>query len=83
MTVKLWDIEKGMDINTLHAHDQLIQDVVWDYYGTTYATSCKDKSVRIIDARSAEVAQASTSFLLVSRMSRIQEFFFVFFSIFM
>lgn len=57
MTVKLWDIEKGMDINTLHAHDQLIQDVVWDYYGTTYATSCKDKSVRIIDARSAEVAQ--------------------------
>lgn len=59
MTVKLWDIEKAMEINTLEAHDQLIQDIVWDYLGTTYATSCKDKSVRIIDARSPVVAQAS------------------------
>lgn len=59
MTVKLWDIEAGMNINTLSAHDQLIQDIVWDYYGNTYATSCKDKSLRIIDARSPQVAQAS------------------------
>lgn len=59
MTVKLWDIEAGMNINTLTAHDQLIQDIVWDYYGNTYATSCKDKSLRIIDARSPQVAQAS------------------------
>lgn len=59
MTVKLWDIEKGMEINTLDAHDQLIQDIVWDYIGTTYATSCKDKCVRIIDARAPVVAQVS------------------------
>lgn len=59
MTVKLWDIEAGMNINTLSAHDQLIQDIVWDYYGNNYATSCKDKSLRIIDARSPQVAQAS------------------------
>lgn len=66
MTVKLWDIEKGMNINTLEAHDQLIQDVVWDYYGTTYATSCKDKSVRIIDARSPQVAQVLVPEVLVT-----------------
>lgn len=59
MTVKLWDIEAGMNINTLSAHDMLIQDIVWDYYGNNYATSCKDKSLRIIDARSPQVAQAS------------------------
>lgn len=57
MTVKLWDIEAGMNINTLSAHEQLIQDIVWDFYGNTYATSCKDKSLRIIDARSPQVAQ--------------------------
>ncbi|CAN0468067.1 unnamed protein product, partial [Ectocarpus sp. 12 AP-2014] len=58
MTVKLWDIEAGMNINTLSAHEQLIQDIVWDFYGNTYATSCKDKSLRIIDARSPQVAQS-------------------------
>lgn len=57
MTVKLWDIEKGMEMNTLDAHEQLIQDIVWDFYGSTYATSCKDKCIRIIDSRTPEVAQ--------------------------
>ena len=56
-SVKLWDIEKGMEINTLSdAHDQLIQDIVWDYTGSVYTTSSKDKHVRICDARANCVA---------------------------
>lgn len=58
-TVKLWDIEAQREMSTLDAavHDnQLIQDCVWDYYGSSYATSCKDKGIRIVDARSATVA---------------------------
>lgn len=55
--VKLWDIQKGCEMNCLStAHDQLIQDIVWDYTGKEYATSCKDKNIRIVDARSATVA---------------------------
>jgi len=55
-TIKIWDIEKGHEVVTLdHEHEQLIQDVVWDYSGTTYTTSSKDKHVRIIDARSSQV----------------------------
>jgi coronin-1B/1C/6 len=55
--VKLWDIEKGSQMISLDgAHEQLIQDVVWDYMGTTYATSCKDKNIRIVDARSNAIA---------------------------
>ncbi|KAG5192143.1 hypothetical protein JKP88DRAFT_204540 [Tribonema minus] len=54
--IKLWDIEKSVEINTLAAHDQLIQDIVWDYTGANYATTCKDKSVRICDARAAKVS---------------------------
>jgi coronin-1B/1C/6 len=55
--VKLWDIEKGMEINSLNdGHEQLIQDIVWDYTGQVYTTSSKDKHVRICDARTATVA---------------------------
>jgi coronin-1B/1C/6 len=54
--VKLWDIQKQEEINTLSVHDQLIQDIVWDYTGNQYATSSKDKHIRLVDARSASVA---------------------------
>jgi len=54
--VKLWDIEKGVEIASLNdSHEQLIQDIVWDYKGNTYATSSKDKNVRLVDARSSTI----------------------------
>lgn len=49
----------GMEMNTVSVHEQLIQDIVWDYYGNCFATSCKDKTIRIVDARLPQVAQAS------------------------
>lgn len=49
-TVKTWDIEAGEAISTLECSN-LTQDIVWDVRGNNYATSNKDKSVRIIDAR--------------------------------
>lgn len=56
-TVKLWDIEKGTQMNSLNdVHEQLIQDIVWSYNGNQYATSCKDKHVRLIDARTATLS---------------------------
>jgi coronin-1B/1C/6 len=52
-TVKLWDIEKGAEFQNNHgSNDQLIQEIVWDFTGANYATSSKDKSVRIFDGRS-------------------------------
>jgi coronin-1B/1C/6 len=60
-TVKLWDIEKGREINSLNdVHDQLIQELVWDYTGSIYATSSKDKNVRFVDARTASLANTIT-----------------------
>lgn len=55
-TVKLFDIEKGKELNSFEGCDQLIHDIAWDYSGRLYATSCKDKIVRLVDARSAEEA---------------------------
>jgi coronin-1B/1C/6 len=54
--VKLFDIEKGSEINSFEGCDQLIHDVAWDYSGRLYAVSSKDKIVRLVDARSAEEA---------------------------
>jgi len=53
-TVKTWDIEKGEAATTLELPD-LTQDLVWDFKGDNFATSCKDKKVRIADGRIASV----------------------------
>lgn len=52
-SVKLWDVEKGVcAVSNDETHPDLILDLAWDYYGNQYATTCKDKTVRICDARS-------------------------------
>lgn len=56
-TVKLWDIEKGGEIVNFDVDsDNLIQDLAWNHTGGVLATSCKDKIVRLYDARSGTVA---------------------------
>jgi len=54
-TVKTWDIEAGSAISTLETSN-LTQDIVWDVRGDNYATSNKDKSVKIVDGRTGEVS---------------------------
>lgn len=54
--VKLWDIEKGVEMHSLSDHENLIQDIQWDHVGKTYATSSKDKHLRIVDPRENRVA---------------------------
>ena len=54
--VKLWDIEKGTCAWTNgDAHEDIIQDLVWDYYGNNLATTSKDKFIRFFDARSGSM----------------------------
>lgn len=54
-TVKLWDIEAGQELATFDEMQELCQDIVWDYKGDNYATTCKDKAVRFVDARATKV----------------------------
>ncbi|DAZ95173.1 TPA: hypothetical protein N0F65_012427 [Lagenidium giganteum] len=56
-SVRLWDIEKGSEIvNMAPFGDNLIQDLAWSWTGNTLATTCKDKMVRLYDARSGQIA---------------------------
>lgn len=54
-TVKLWDIEAGQELSTFDEMQDLCQDIVFDYKGDNYATACKDKAVRFVDARASRV----------------------------
>mmetsp|Transcript_8558 Transcript_8558/g.8120 ORF Transcript_8558/g.8120 Transcript_8558/m.8120 type:complete len:449 (-) Transcript_8558:306-1652(-) len=50
-TVKIWDVEKNEVISSFEDFNDLVQDIVWNHNGDRYATSCKDKIVRLMDAR--------------------------------
>ena len=49
MSTQVWDIEKGSESASCEEHKQLIQDIVWDHEGKVWATSSKDKKLRLGD----------------------------------
>lgn len=53
-TVKVWDVETGQAVSTFEQISDLSQDIVWDVRGDSYATSNKDKTLRIIDGRTGK-----------------------------
>jgi coronin-1B/1C/6 len=54
-TVKLWDIESAQELATFDEMKDLCHDIIWDYRGDNYATACKDKAVRFVEARASRV----------------------------
>jgi coronin-1B/1C/6 len=55
-TVKVWDVESQQDISTFSDIPNLVHDIVWDFKGETYACSCKDRNIRIVDPRTGALA---------------------------
>lgn len=57
-SVKIWDVETGSVKLDIPGHKNIIQSFNWNWNGTQFATSSKDKLCRIFDARGQkEVAQ--------------------------
>jgi len=57
-SVKIWDIEKGKDVLSVDAqHTDIIQSGDWNRNGSLFATSSKDKKLRLIDPRTNKVVQ--------------------------
>jgi len=54
-TVRLWDIEKGKEGLKVDGHEDTIQSLSWSYDTSNFATSSKDKLLRIFDPRSKKV----------------------------
>jgi len=52
--VRMWDIEKGKECLKVDGGDDTIQSLSWNYDTSNFATSSKDKNVRIIDPRAGK-----------------------------
>ena len=57
LTIKLWDVEKGVEKQEITGHMEIIQSVAWNYNGTLVATTCRDKKLRVFDVRSNKIVQ--------------------------
>jgi len=59
LEVKLWDVEAGKVLDTIKGHSDIIQCLAWNANGSQFATTCKDKKIRLSDPRTEKTAQES------------------------
>ncbi|CAF0795784.1 unnamed protein product [Brachionus calyciflorus] len=53
--VILWNLEKAEPIRIVSCHNDTIQSMNWNRDGSLFATTCKDKKLRVIEPRSGKV----------------------------
>jgi coronin-2 len=51
----LWNVQRAEPIQVYHCHPDSIQSITWNRNGSLFATTCKDKHIRVIDARSGQI----------------------------
>ena len=62
----IWNTRTGDALSEIAGtHGDLIQSVAWNYDGSFIATTCKDKKIRVINARTGEVCQVRNGYWAV------------------
>lgn len=56
--IVLWDVGNGCALTEISCHPDNPLSVSWNYDGSLLATTCKDKTLRVIDPRSSKVVQS-------------------------
>ncbi|KAI7796422.1 coronin-6 isoform X3 [Triplophysa rosa] len=51
----IWNVGTGEPLITMDEHPDLIYNVSWNYNGSLFCTSCKDRRIRVCDPRKNEV----------------------------
>ncbi|GAA6059325.1 hypothetical protein JCM10212_005905 [Sporobolomyces blumeae] len=54
--VKVWDVEHQKAVYTSDTHADMVQSIDWDWAGSVYSTTCKDKKLRLFDPRTGSAA---------------------------
>lgn len=54
LTVRVWDVVKGLEMATLTGHGDAVLDQNWALAGDRLVTSCRDKMLRIFDPRQSK-----------------------------
>ncbi|KAJ2521694.1 Coronin-like protein crn1 [Coemansia sp. RSA 1939] len=60
-TVKIWDVSSGQVRQTLGGFKDAILSIAWNYDGSLIAATCRDKKLRIFDARTGSLLQEGSS----------------------
>lgn len=55
----VWNVGTGEVLVEITVHPDMIYSISWDYNGSRIATTCKDKKIRVLDARSGDVLQVT------------------------
>jgi len=51
----IWNVVDGSAVNQISAHHDTIYSISWNHIGSAFATTCKDRIIRVIDPRSGHV----------------------------
>ena len=62
LSIRAWDIEKQAQVGAFSDHPDLIQSFEWNANGSSIASSCKDRNIRIFDLRTAAPANVFAGF---------------------
>lgn len=58
-SIIIWNLETGEAAVEIDCHPDLIFSMDWNTNGSLIATTCKDKKIRVINARNGEVKKVS------------------------
>ena len=61
----VWNVETEEVLMRYTEFPDLIYSICWDYNGSRIATTCKDKKIRVLDARKGENLNVSPHALLL------------------
>ncbi|CAF2989043.1 unnamed protein product [Rotaria sp. Silwood2] len=53
--VVLWNVERAEPIQVYRCHPDAIQSIAWNRNGSLFATTCKDKNIRVIEPRTGRI----------------------------
>jgi len=55
--IKVWDVEAQAEALSFNGHSDFIQSFEWNRKGSLFATTCKDKNIRVYDPRNSGAVQ--------------------------
>ena len=70
--IAIWNLETGEAVVEIDCHPDLIYSVDWNTNGSLIATTCKDKKIRVIDARKGTVIKVRVNWLECFACAKLQ-----------
>lgn len=63
LQVLIWNVSSGDCLTEIECHEDVVYSLAFNLNGSLLATTCKDKLLRVMDARSGQVLQVNLSLI--------------------